>query len=439
MQKNFIKILLPSLIMLISFSSVATREISINEGNFQKTPIAINQFEAINSDQRKIADNLVEVIRNDLASSNFFRVIPESAFIDNKIGASVIPDFMSWRRINAQLLLNGTISQKGSKISINFIIWDIALDRQILRSTLEVPSNLWRRSAHKIADIIYERVTGEKGYFDTRIAFVSESGPLKNRNKRLAIIDFDGENFRYVTTGAKMALTPRFSPDVNKLLFLSYNNDTPKVYIKDLNTKREKLLGDFPGMSFAPRFSPDGKRAVFCIAKNGATNIYEMNLSSKKIRQLTSGYDINTSPSYSPNGEYIVFNSNRSGSRQIYLMKSDGSDVRRISFGSGSYATPVWSPTSNDIAFTKISPEGFYIGVMKTDGSEERLIADGYLVEGPTWAPNGKLIMFAKEFPSGENRANMSKLYVVDISGNHLQRINTPEDASDPEWSSNLD
>jgi len=425
---------------LLLFSSItkAAREITISEGHVDPIPVAVNSFSYEGNNGAEISKKITSVIGNDLKNCSFFRMVPTASFIENKIGVKHKPLFASWRQINAQILLNGHVSIYGDKLEISFVIWDPTLEKNIHKEILELPYSLWRRGAHKIADTIYERVTGDKGYFDTRIAYISETGSPIRRVKRVAVMDFDGENNKFLTDGKNLVLTPRFSPKADKVLYLSYVKNKLRIHLKDVKSGKESIVGDFKGISFAPKFSPDGTKALLSASKNGATNIFEIDLRSKRIRQVTSGFCINTSPSYSPDGKKIVFNSDRSGVPQIYTMNLDGSSVERISFGGGSYSAPVWSPTGDYIAFT-VNRGSFAIGVMKTDGSGERLIASGYMVEGPTWSPSGKLVMFTRETKQHGKYTNLSKVYYVDISGHNERVVKTTQDASDPEWSSLLD
>ena len=295
-----------------------------------------------------------------------------------------------------------------------------------------IPSN-WRRVAHIVADAIYKRITGEDGYFDTRVVYISEAGPATKRIKRLAIMDQDGENNRILSDGRAMVLTPRFSPTMQQITYMAYYNNKPRVYLFNIDTGAQTVLGDFDHMTFAPRFSPDGQHVVFSLSENGASNIYTMDLHTHHIQQLTNGGAISTSPCYSPDGQYITFESDRGGSQQIYVMRANGSDVQRISFGSGNYGTPVWSPRGDLIAFTKLHGGQFYIGVIKPDGSGERELTEAWHAEGPTWAPNGRVLMFFKEAPSATGaRPN---LYSIDLTGHNERQVPTPTDASDPAWS----
>lgn len=429
------------LITSIAMNSYADT-IDITQGHADPIPIAVNEFSGHNSSDVRMAENIVNVIKNDLKNSGFFRPISSAAFIETKTGTNHVPLFASWQQINSNLLVNGEIEVLDSgKLKVKFILWDTILESKLVAETLELPEKIWRRAAHKIADSIYKKITGYDGYFDTRIAYIAEQGPYLKRIKRLAIMDQDGENHQYLTDGSNIVLTPRFSPDGKKILYLSYKNRIPQVFMLDLSSGKSSLIGHFPGMSFAPRFSPDGKTALISIAKDGLTHIYEIDLSTKKKHQLTHGAAIYTSPSYSPDGKEIAFNSDRDGSKQLYIMNRDGSNMRKISYGNGSYFQPNWS-SNGYIAFTKMTRDyGFTIAVMKPDSGSligsERLIASGsYVVESPSWAPNGRVIVFTKSIkPRGNRTPNLSRIYTIDFTGHNERIIPTPHDASDPDWS----
>ncbi len=432
-------------LMISNINTWAIETIVINRGLVDPMPIAINNFDADSGAANFTGEQIVEVISNDLKNSGLFRPISKVAFIEKKLGITHKPLFAAWRQINANLLINGNIKKISSgKYELSFILWDTVLQKEIIGEVLNVPEKLWRKGAHKIADKIYAEITGDQGYFDSRVVYVAESGPYLKRKKRIAIMDQDGANHSYLTSDKDLVLTPRFSPDADEILYLSYAKKLLKVHRLDLKTGKDVILGKFAGMSFSPRFSPDGKKALISIAKNGQTHIYELDLKTLTTVQLTDGYGINTSPSYSPDGNKIVFNSERGGSWQIYTMSTDGSNIKRISFGKGLYTIPVWSPRGDYIAFTKKTKEhGFTIGVMRpgsdNEDNAERIIAQGYLVEGPTWSPNGRLIMFTRAEKSRGAIAGRSRIYSIDLTGYNEKEIKTPGDASDPDWSKNLD
>ncbi len=439
------KLLLAVTLFLLPLLAKADNVIHITKGIADPIPIAINSFRGVDPADIKIAQDVISVISNDLKGSGMFRPISSAAFIESKIGTSHTPLFAAWQQINANLLLNGEVTKNANgKLQVKFILWDAILEKQLVSESFELSEKLWRRVAHKIADSVYSKVTGYDGYFNTRIVYVSESGPYLKRVKRLALMDQDGANHQYLTNGSDLVLTPRFSPDGKKILYLSYKNRIPQVHMLDLRSGKSQLLGHFPGMSFAPRFSPDGDYAIMSIAKNGVTNIYEMSLKSKKVSQLTDGSSINTSPSYSPDGKNIVFQSDRHGARQLFVMGRNGSNIQKISFGGGSYAEPNWS-SRNFIAFTKVSrSSGFTIGVMKPDfvdgQSNERLIASGFLVEAPSWAPNGRVLVFTKgSRHKGKGSSGFNRIYTIDFTGYNERIIPTPSDASDPDWSHVID
>ncbi len=333
--------------------------------------------------------------------------------------------------INAQALVNGaaTIGADG-RLQVDFRIWDVFNEQQILGlQFVSTPEN-WRRVAHKISDAVYQRLTGEQGYFDTRIVFVAESGSKTKPVKRLAIMDQDGANPQYLTSGDYLVMTPRFSTTDQEITYMALRADSARIYLFNLETARQETLGQFSGIVFAPRFSPDGSKVAFSVERNGNTDIYVMDLKTRSSTRVTSDPAIDTSPSFSPDGTKLAFNSDRSGTAQLYVMNVDGSNVRRISFGSGRYTTPVWSPKGDFIAFTKQTGGDFHIGVMKPDGSDERTLTTSYLDEGPTWAPNGRVLMFSRE-----TRGGGSRLWTVDISGRNAQAAPYANPASDPAWS----
>jgi TolB protein len=406
--------------------------IDMTRPTFEPVPIAIVDFAG-----DRVGADIANVVRNDLQNSGLFRSIPPSSFIQRDVDANQPPRFPDWRQIGAAGVVVGQVSQAGGNIKVDFRLWDVVVGNQATGlSFTSQPAN-WRRLAHIIADAIYKRVTGEEGYFDTRIAYVAESGPGNARVKRIAIMDQDGANNRYITDGRTIAITPRFSPTLQEIVYMAYAEDRspPRVYLQNVDSGRRELLGNFPGMSFAPRFSPDGTKVVMSISENGQSDIYEMDVRGRALRRLTNTPAIDTSPCYSNDGTQIVFNSDRGGSQQLYVMSAGGGGERRISFGEGRYATPVWSPRGDWIAFTKITAGAFGIGVMRTDGGGERMLASGFLVEGPTWAPNGRVLAFFRQQPSSAGRAGSVTLHQVDITGRFERQIPTPGDASDPAWS----
>jgi len=432
------KKLLLALILFVVGSAHAELHINVDGAKSEPTPIAITQF--ITKSSTDLTKLIPQVIQTDLEHSKLFRVIDKEAHIQNIESLETLPIFADWQAIGAHALINGEISEEeDGKIHVTFHLWDVYAQQQLDAQNLSSTPENWRKIAHVISDIIYERLTGEKGYFDTKIAYVAEKGPVQKRQRRLAIMDQDGANFKYLTDGKDAVMTPRFSPDAKEIVYMSYKSGKPQVYLMNTQTLSTRNLGNFEGMSFAPRFSPDGKKLVYSISKNGNSDIYVYDIETSKRTQLTNHPAIDTSPCFSPNGKRIVFNSDRSGRQQLYIMNADGSNPERISFGEGSYATPVWSPRSDYIAFTKIKNGSFYIGLMKPDGSGERLIADGWLVEGPTWAPNGRVLSFWRQTPMDKGgKGQNAKLYSVDITGYYEQEIQTAGDASDPAWSALL-
>ena len=410
--------------------AAALIEIDITQGTVEPLPIALPDFGG-----GDMGRQVTQVIAADLTRSGLFRIIDPASYIDRAVDAAAMPNFANWRAINAQALVTGQVSGSG-QLTAEFRLWDVFANEQMTGQQLSTSADNWRRLAHKIADAIYERLTGEKGYFDTRVVFVSEGGGKAARVKRLAIMDQDGANMRTLTDGRSLVLTPRFSPTSQMVTYMSYDSGQPRVYLLDINSGKRQVLGNFPNMTFSPRFSPDGSRVVMSLQEDGNANIFVMDIASKQMSRLTNSASIDTSPSYSPDGAQIVFESDRGGTQQLYVMGAGGGGANRISFGPGRYSTPVWSPRGDLIAFTKQHEGRFAIGVMKPDGSGERILTDGFHNEGPTWAPNGRVLMFFRE--SG-GAGGGPQLFTVDVTGRNEQRVETPGFASDPAWSPLLD
>jgi len=400
------------------------------QGTIAPIPIAIPQFVGEDPD---MARRITEVISSDLAGSGLFQPLDPASFLERVVNINQAPRFPDWRTIRADALVVGRVLRDPSgRVTAEFRLWDVATGRQLTGQRFSTSVANWRRIGHMIADQVYERLTGEKGYFDTRVVYVDETGPKRQRRKRLAIMDYDGFNVRYLTEADELVLTPRFSPTRQEITFMSYAGGKPRVYLMNLETGQRAIVGDFPNMTFAPRFSPDGERVIMSLQEGGGSSIYELDIDSKRTRRITNaGQFIDTGPSYSPDGRQIVFESDREGTQQLYVMNSDGSGIRRISYGNGRYSPPVWSPRGDYIAFTKMIMGRFLIGVMRPDGSGERILSEGFHNEGPTWAPNGRVLMFFRE---GRGQSG-PRILSVDITGYNEKQVRTPSFASDPAWS----
>ena len=434
MKKNYpLTLLLFVVALFLPLAAHADIHLDITKGTTEPIPIAIPSFYGSNSSESQYGRDIAEVVSNDLVRSGLFSAIDSSAFVQDGGSLLVAPKFADWRVLNAQALVVGKIeTQSDGRLKVEFRLWDVFGEQQMTGLAYFTVPNNWRRVAHIVADAIYKRVTGENGYFDSRVVYIAESGPATQRVKRLAIMDQDGENSKILSDGSALVLTPRFSPTMQEITYMAYYNNRPRVYLFNIDTGRYEVLGDFANMTFAPRFSPDGNRVIFALSDGGNSNIYTMDLRSRHTTQITNSPSINSAPSFSPDGQHITFESDRGGSQQIYTMDANGGNVQRISFGHGSYGTPVWSPRGDLIAFTKPSTNGnFYIGVMRPDGTGERMLAEAWHAEGPTWAPNGRVLMFFKEAQGGRG----AKLYSVDLTGNNEREVPTPTDASDPAWS----
>jgi TolB protein len=406
--------------------------LDITEGNFQPLPIAVPKFFAAGQDDGETANAVTQIITANLQRSGLFAPIDPTAYVERIASVDAVPRFPDWRTINAQALITGRIGRVADgRLQAEFRLWDVLAGQQLDGKQYLTTTDNWRRIAHIISDAIYERLTGQGGYFDSRVVFVDETGPGERRIKRLAIMDQDGANVRYLTRGDDLVLTPRFSPSTQEITYMAYGQGDPRVYLYNIETGQREIVGNFPGMSFSPRFSPDGQRVIMSLQEGSNSNLFVMDLRSKATTRLTDSQAIDTAPSYAPDGAKICFESDRGGRQQIYVMGATGGSAQRISFGDGSYSTPVWSPRGDFIAFTRQSQGKFAIGVMKPDGSGERILTEGFHNEGPTFSPNGRVIMFFRD-PGGSAGPS---LYSVDISGRNEQRIPTPSYASDPAWS----
>ncbi|SFE57188.1 TolB protein [Sulfitobacter brevis] len=408
--------------------------IEITEGVIEPLPFAVPSFQPESGESGQMANDLARVVAEDLIGTGLFREVPASAFISTVSDFNAPVQYADWKAINAQALVTGAVNVSGNTLNVKFRLYDVFSGAE-LGSGLQFSGTTdgWRRMAHKVADAVYSRITGEGGYFDSRVVYVSETGPKDDRKKRLGIMDYDGANNKFLTESGSIVLAPRFSPSGDRVLYTSYESGFPRIYVMDIGSvSRRALEGAEGSMSFAPRFSPSGQTVVYSLTNGGNTDIYTMDVNSGQSVRLTNTPSIETAPSYSPDGSRIVFESDRSGNQQLYVMSATGGEPTRISFGEGRYGTPVWSPRGDLVAFTKQNKGRFHIGVMRLDGSEERLLTASFLDEGPTWAPNGRVIMFARET---QGAGGASSLYSVDISGRNLRPVRTPEGASDPSWS----
>jgi len=413
------------------------QRLEVVPGGTQAIPIAIPNFVAGSPADGEVSAGVAQVITNNLKRSGIFAPIDQAAFIEKISNIDVAPQFQNWKTINAQALVTGRMTrQSDGRLKAEFRLWDVAAGQQLTGQQYFTAPEYWRRIAHIISDQIYERLTGDKGYFDSRVVFVDESGPSEHRIKRLALMDQDGANVRYLTRGADLVLTPRFSPSTQEITYMEFGQGDPRVYLFNIETGQREIVGNFPGMSFSPRFSPDGQRVIMSLQQGGNSNLFVMDLRSKSTTRLTDTPAIDTSPSYAPDGSRICFESDRGGKPQIYVMPATGGPAQRISFSkddpNATYSTPVWSPRGDYIAFTKQGGGQFSIGIMKPDDpGSERILTSGFHNEGPTFAPNGRVLMFFRD-PGGNSGPS---LFTVDISGRNEQKVPTPGFASDPAWS----
>ena len=432
-MKKILVVLMLICAALPAWSQNGPLRLTITDGVIEPLPFALPSFQAESVASIELAQNISRVIANDLVGTGLFRQIPSSAFISQHEAFTNAVAFPDWRAINAQALVIGAVALNGDQVVVKFRLYDVFLGQE-MGSGMQLVSSVsgWRRLAHRVADQVYSRITGEEGYFDSRVVYVAESGPKDNRQKRLAIMDFDGANVQYLTENAGLVLAPRFSPTGDRVLYTSFESGFPRINVLEVSNVAPRQLATQAGeMAFSPRFSRDGRQVIYSLANGGNTDIWRTDLATGQHTRLTAAPSIETAPSFSPDGSSIVFESDRSGSPQLYIMSADGGEARRISSGAGRYGTPVWSPRGDLIAFTKQNAGRFHIGVMRTDGSEERLLTASFLDEGPTWSPNGRVIMFFRETRGAQG---VPALYSVDVSGRNLRQVPTATAASDPSW-----
>ncbi|VWX46896.1 Tol-Pal system beta propeller repeat protein TolB [Novosphingobium sp. 9U] len=379
----------------------------------------------------QLGQAISQVIASDLKNNGLFKPTGPAGLPQPTLPQVQMPDYPSWSGRGADMLVQGYVKAGADgQLTVGCYLYDISLTRQLIKGGWQFAASDWRRAAHKCSDLIYSRLSGESPFFDSKIAYIAETGPKGHRMKRLAIMDSDGANHRYLTSGQAMALTPRYSPDYSKILYLSYLNGQPSIYSYDLATDRQTLIARTGNPTLAPRWSPDGKWVLYSMAKGGTTDIYRISSAGGGTPQkLTNGPGINIGGSYSPDGSKIVYESDQSGSQQVYVMNADGSGQRRISFFGGRAATPEWSPRGDQIAFTHIAGD-LRVAVMNPNGGGMRHLTNSWQDEAPTWSPNGRIIQFFRT-AKGTGQAS---IWQVDLTGRNERRLPTPVGASDPAW-----
>lgn len=437
LKKIFALVVLAAVCVLPAHAEL---KVDIIAGAAEPISIAVQKFETVGGASTKDAAMIRSVVENDLKTTGLFRIVNHDAFPEY-VEMGDMPNFKSWMAIKAQVLVQAKLfAESDNRYKLEFYVWDVNGAEQIEAQSLVASIKSARRLAHIMADAIYERLTGEEGYFDTQIVFIAETGPVHNRTKRMAIMDQDGYGMRYLSDDKTFVMSPHFSPNMQTVVFLSYRDDDPMVWTLDLDTGQQRRLGQFGGMSFAPRFSPDGTRVALSLVKNGITHIYEYNIETKELRQLTFGNSLNTSPSYSPDGKKMAFNSDRSGRQQIHMLDLETGTEQRITYGAGRYATPAWSPDGQFIAFTKMADDTFYIGIMDPRGRNEKILAGGWYMEAPSWAPGSRRVVYYETEKAIDGIERISHIRSVDITGQNVYDIELPDDVNgvEPTWSPKL-
>ena len=373
---------------------------------------------------------IARVITANLRNNGLFKPVGPDSLPQPAFSAVRAPAYGAWSGQGAEMLVQGYVTARDDgRLVVGCYLYDVQLQQQLVREGWVVAAGDWRRAAHKCSDLIFSRLTGESPFFDSRIAYIAETGPKDRRVKRLAVMDSDGANHRFLTLGSATALTPRYSPDYSKILYLSYVDGNPRIYVYDIGSGKQTLVTENKNPTIAPRWSPDGKHILYSMGIAGNTDIYRIAATGGTAQKLTDNPGIDVGGSYSPDGRQIVFESDRSGSQQCYIMDADGKNQKRISFFGGRCATPEWSPRGDQIAFTRIAGD-FNVAVMNTSGGGVRVLTKGWQDEAPTWAPNGRIIQFFRT----EKNSGRSGIWQVDLTGQNERRLPTPVDASDPAW-----
>lgn len=406
-------------------------KIAITQGQVAPTVIAVTSLYSPSATLSELGAKITQVVTEDLERSGLFKPLNSASFIQDSLSLQQGPRYPDWSVLNTQILTQGNLSRKeDGRVRVEFKLFDVISKKEMGGWAFTGTETEWRRIAHKMADLIYKRITGEEGYFDTKIVYVSKTGNKRRPVTRLVIMDQDGYNPIYLTTGQSLVLTPRFSPNLQQITYLDFTTGKSQVWLMNTHTRKKELIGHFRGMTFAPRFSPDGTHMVMSYAQDGVTSLYTVDLGSRTTNRLTFDPVIDTSPSYSPDGSQICFNSDRGGKTQIYVMPATGGTAQRISFSPGSYRTPVWSPRGDLIAFVKITEGAFYLGVMRPDGSGERLLTQGWVIDDPCWSPNGRVLMFTRQYPGGKSRS-----FTIDLTGFNEKEVPTQTDSQGATWS----
>ena len=422
--------------MFAASSAHARVKIDLNSPGAAPIPVAVPDFYGADAESAQYGRDLAGVIRNNFSNSTPFKVLKQQAFLQSPQQlATTGPAFADWKGINADALLTGTVQViNGQQIRVEYRLFDTQSEQQLLGRRYTVDLRFWRHVAHRVSDDVYQELTGESGYFATRIVHIGETKvPGQPLLKKLCVMDQDSANYQCLTDGMALVLTPRFNPNLQKIIYMSYASGKPRLYLLDMPTGQQTIIGDFEGLNSTPRFSPDGSKVAMTLTQGheGNPEIYVMDMGSRAIRRLTYQSGIDTSPSFSPDGRKIVFNSDRGGQAALYIMDADGSNVKRLTYGAGRYYAPAWSPRGDLICFVKQSGGTFHVGVIDPDGQEERLLTDSYMDDNPTWAPNGRVIVFQRQ----GNRSDRSRIMTIDLTGYNLRELPTPTNASDPAWS----
>lgn len=427
------------IILIISLTNniLFAQQIEVSGKNYKLTKIAINHFLTQKYEEKIIAKEIRDTVCKNLSDSGIFSIVAENNFIEQNKGSEFIPFFEAWKKINATILVNGSLTKnRKNNYTIVISIWDNILAKKILHRKITFSEKSIQKTSHIISDHIYQEIIGEKGYFDSKILYVAEKVIENKIFTRIAMMNQDGKEHKYLTNGKFISISPKISPDKENIAYVDFRAGISKIFLRNLYSGQENLLTNMKGSIFSPRFSRNGKKILFSLAKKGATNIFKFDINTKKISVLTRNIYINTSPQFSPDDKKIIFTSNRLGTAKIYTMNEEGKNVVKITEKPGSHLEPKWSPDGKYISYINLRRKlGYYINIINTKTGEETTVVKSDVIHGYCWCPNSKYILFSEAIGNKEEeKKTIYKLQKINIFNKHKTTINTPYSASDPIW-----
>jgi TolB protein len=402
--------------------------IEITQGTEGAIPIAVVPF-GWSGAPGSAPENISAIISADLNRSGRFEALPDSDLVAHPTEGSQV-QFQNWRMVNVDNLVIGKISESGQQYSVQFQLFDVFRGNQLAGYSFNVGRQELRRVAHHISDLIYEKLTGERGAFNTQIAYVTTSGSTANKTYTLLVADSDGYNPQTILTSKEPLMSPSWSPDASQLAYVSFENKTAQIYVQELRTGTRRKLASFKGINGAPSWSPDGRSLAVTLSRDGNPEIYTMDLKSNTLKRITNSAGIDTEPVWTPDGGSIIFTSDRGGSAQLYRVPASGGQARRITFEGNYNAGADISPDGRKIAMVHGTGGGYRIAVQDLASGNLRVLTDGRLDESPSFSPNGSMIIYAT------TAGNREVLAAVSVDGSFRQRLSLQAgNVREPVWS----